>query len=170
MFLIKLSYTLKVVRNVKHQTDDQNGWILDSGASQHFMSTKKDFIDFEVVTGALKVKTVAAKAILCVEGKVTILLSHFVENLGVHTKTPTCIYPVLYIPRLSVKLLSMGVFLHNKQEVHGNANHITFHDALTQKPQLSAYLQNPWNTIYWIDSLQIDTASIASIYVVDYDV
>src|SRR5260221_12944850 len=163
MFLIKLSYTLKVVRNVKHQTDDQNGWILDSGASQHFMSTKNVFIDFEVVTGALKVKTVAAKAILCVEGKVTILLSHFVENLGVHTKTPTCIYPVLYIPRLSVKLLSMGVFLLNKQEVHRNAMHLTFHNAKTQKPLLSAYPQTLCDTIFWIDQLQINTVSIAMI-------
>jgi len=168
--LNKIEFHSQSCKKCKCQINDHKAWILDSGASQHFTSTKQDFIDFEVVTNALEVKTAAANAVLRVEGKGAILLSHFVENRGIRTKKLTCIYPVLYIPGLSVKLLSMGVFLHDKQEVHGNAKHITFHDVLTLKPQLSAYLQNPWDTIFWVDSLEIDTASIASIYVVNYDV
>ncbi len=78
--LNKIELHTQSCEKCKCQTDNQKGWILDSGASQHFMSTNKDFIDFEVVTGALEIKTAAAKAVLCVEGKGTILLSHFVEN------------------------------------------------------------------------------------------
>jgi len=69
------------------------------------------------VTNAPEVKTAAANAVLRVEGKGAILQSHFVENRSIRTKKLMHIYPVLYIPGLSVKLLSMGVFLHDKQEV-----------------------------------------------------
>jgi len=141
--LNKIEFHSQSCEKCKRQINDHKAWILDSGASQHFTSTKQDFIDFEVVTNAPEVKTAAANAVLHVEGKGAILLSHFVENRGIRTKKLTRIYPVLYIPGLSVKLLSMGVFLHDKQEVRGNAKHITFHDALTLKPRLSAYLQNP---------------------------
>jgi len=53
----------------------QKAWILDSGASQH---TKEDFIDFEIVKNAPKVKT-ASETVLQIEGQGTILLSHFVN-------------------------------------------------------------------------------------------
>jgi hypothetical protein len=56
----------------------QKAWILDSGASQHFTNTKEDFIDFEIVKNAPKVKT-ASQAVLQVEGQGAILLSHLVN-------------------------------------------------------------------------------------------
>ena|SRR5258708_5115266 len=84
--LNKIELHTQSCEKCKCQTDDQKGCILDSGASQHFRSTKKDFIDFEVVIGAPEIKTAAEKDVLHVEGKGTILLSHFVENQGVHTK------------------------------------------------------------------------------------
>jgi len=157
----KIEFHSQSCKKCKCQINDHKAWILNSGASKHFTSTKQDFIDFEVVTSAPEVKTAAANTVLHVEGKGAILLSHFVENHGTHTKKLTRIYPVLYIP---------GVFLQNKQKVCGNTKHITFHDALALKPQLSAYPQNPWDTIYWVDFLEIDTASITSIYVIDYNV
>ena len=164
--LNKIELHTQNCQKCKRKVHDRKAWILDSGASQHFTSSKEDFIDFEVVTNAPEVKTASAKAILRIEGKGSILLSHLVENQGVRT---TRIYPVLYIPGLSVKLLSMGSFLQNKQEVRGTVDHITFHHAVTQKPLLSAYPQNPWDTIYWVVP-QINKASVATIYKVDYDV
>jgi hypothetical protein len=64
----------------------------------------------------------------------------------------------------------MGSFLRSSQEVRGNARCITFHDEKTQEPLLSAYPQNPMDTIFWIIPQKIDTASVATIYTVDYDV
>jgi len=56
----------------------QKAWILDSGASQHFTNTKEDFIDFEIVKNAPKVKT-ASQTVLQIEGQGAILLSHLVN-------------------------------------------------------------------------------------------
>jgi hypothetical protein len=81
----------------------------------------------------------------------------------------THLYPVLYIPGLSVKLLSMGSFLHDMQEVHGTVKHITFHDALTNKPLLSVYPRSPWDTIFWVIPQKIKEVSVTTIYKVDYD-
>jgi len=66
----------------KRKINDQKAWVLDSGASAHFTNTKEDFIDYEVMTNAGEVTTAAAKATLCIEGRGSILLSHFVENQG----------------------------------------------------------------------------------------
>jgi hypothetical protein len=64
----------------------------------------------------------------------------------------------------------MGSFLQNKQEVCGSVKCMTFHDALTLKPLLSAYPQNPRDTIFWVIPQKINEALIATIYKVDYDV
>ena len=147
----------------------QKAWILDSGASQHFTNTKEDFIDFEIVKNAPKVKT-ASHTVLQVEGQGTILLSHLVNIRGAQVVKTTRIYPVMYIPRLSAKLLSMGSFLQDRQEVHGNLKQITFHDAITRKPLLSAYPRSSWDTIFWVLPQEIKEASIATIYKVDYKI
>ena len=76
---------------------------------------------------------------LRIEGKGTILLSHFVENKGKHYLMTMRIYPVLYIPGLSVKLLSVGTFLCNTQKMQGDVNHITFYNVLLHQPLMSAY-------------------------------
>ena len=113
--------------------------ILDSGASQHFKSSKEDFIDYEVITDVPGVQIASAKTIFHVEGQGSILLSHLIENKWALVIVTMRIYPVLYIRRLSMKLLSMGFFLVNdNHKVHGNRFHITFHNAKSHKPLLSA--------------------------------
>ena len=109
--LNKIELHTQKCEKCKHRITEEKAWILDSGASQHFTSTKEDFIDYEIVKNAGEVRTASAKAILRVEGKGSILLTHFVENKCRHIVKTMRIYPVLYIPGLSVKLLSMGSFL-----------------------------------------------------------
>jgi hypothetical protein len=116
-------------KKCKQLANSQKAWILDSGASQHFTNTKEDFIDFEIVKNAPKVKT-ASQTVLQIEGQGTILLSHLVNIRGAQVVKTTYIYPVM--------LLSMGVFLQDRQEVHGNLKQVTFHDAITRKPLLRA--------------------------------
>jgi len=145
----------------------QKAWILDSGASQHFTNTKEDFIDFEIVKNVPKVKT-TSETVLQIERQGAILLRHFVNIRGTQVVKTTRIYPVMYIPGLSAKLLSMGCFLQNRQEVHGNLKQITFHDAITHKPLLSAYPRSPWDTIYWVLPQEIERAYVATIFKVDY--
>jgi hypothetical protein len=64
----------------------------------------------------------------------------------------------------------VGSFLHNQQEIRGNSKCISFHDEMTLKPLLSAYPQNPMDTIFWVVPQKINTASNATIYKVDYDI
>ena len=109
------------------------------------------------------------KAILRVEEQGSILLSHLVENQGAPIVATMCIYPVLYIPRLSVKLLSMGSFLVNNNHEIGST-YIIFHNVKSHKPLLSAYPQNPRDTIYWVVLQPFNEASHALIYKVDYDI
>jgi hypothetical protein len=80
--LNKIELHTQKCEKCKHTAYNQKAWILDSGASQHFTSTKEDYIDFEVISNAHEVKTASAKATLRVEGKGTILLSHLIENHG----------------------------------------------------------------------------------------
>ena len=168
--LNKIELHTQKCEKCKHRVALQEAWILDSGASQHFTNTKDGFLDFEVVRNAPEVNTASANAKLRIEGKGTILLSHLVEDKGSRIVKTTRIYPVLYIPGLSVKLLSMGGFLQNEQEVRGNANHITFFNERTRKAILSAYPTHPRDTIYWVIPQKIDEALIATIYKVDYNV
>jgi len=156
-------------KKCKQLAYSQKAWILNSGASQHFTNTKEDFIDFEVVKNAPKVKT-ASQTVLQIVGQGAILLSHLVNIQGAQVFTTTRIYPVMYIPGLSAKLLSMGAFLQDRQEVHGNLKHITCHDAIMCKPLLSAYPCSPWDTIFWVLPQEIKEASIATIYKVDYKI
>ena len=80
--LNKIELHTQKCEKCKQRVIHEKAWILDSGASQHFTSTKVDFIDFEIVKNAPEVTTASAKAVLRVEGKGSILLSHFVENKG----------------------------------------------------------------------------------------
>src|SRR5260221_2237072 len=64
----------------------------------------------------------------------------------------------------------MGSFLHNLQDVCGTVQCITFHNVLTHKPLLSAYPQDPRDTLFWIVPQKINAASITTIYAVDYDI
>ena len=169
--LNKIELHTQKCEKCKAKIINKKAWILNSGASQHFMSSKEDFIDYQVITNAPEVQTTSAKAILRVEGQGSILLSHLVENQGVPVVVTTCIYPVLYIPGLSMKLLSMESFLvNNNHEVCENRFHITFYDAKSHKPLLSAYLQNPRDTIYWVVPQPFNEVSHALIYKVDYDI
>jgi hypothetical protein len=64
----------------------------------------------------------------------------------------------------------VGSFLQNKQEIHGNSRCISFHDEMMQKPLLIVYPQTPMDTIFWVVPQEINTATFATIYKVDYDI
>ena len=78
------------------------------GASQHFTNTKEDFIDFEIVKNAPKVKT-ASHTVLQVAGQGAILLSHYVNIRGAQVVKTTRIYPVMYIPGVGANLVCLGL-------------------------------------------------------------
>ena len=164
---------LRTCQCVKCKENIKEGWILDSGASVHFTMHKSDFINFSKVHNAPPVKTASKKAPLQVKERETVLLSHQIEINCKKIQHYTCIYPVLLIPGLSVKLLSMGLFLVQNQELRGNSEHIAFYDGLSHKQTLIAHPNWPGDTIYWIKSTKSQSAlftEVSTIYMADYNI
>src|SRR6266702_2320040 len=103
-----------------------------------------------------------------VEGTGTVLLKHYIANKLVTTQ----VNPVFYIPSMSTRLLSMGVFLQQGLRVLGNSQHINLLDNKNTIVQCKPLL--PGQSLYWLDASTIDLlksndANASSIYNVDYD-
>jgi len=79
-------------------------WILDSSASLHFTGDMNDFIEYTPLEKNITANT-ATSADTQVIGKGTVMMA--VEG----SKYMVRIAPVFYVPDLSMRLLSLGVFL-----------------------------------------------------------
>ena len=99
-------------------------WLLDSGASLHFKHEFNDFIEYEAAKLADRISVRTVSEIIHIEGKGTVLLKHKVNNKLVSTH----LYPVYYIPKISMCLISMGQFLNDSLRVKGDARHISLYD------------------------------------------
>jgi hypothetical protein len=99
-------------------------WLLDSGASLHFMHNFNDFIEYETAKLAERLPVRTASEIIHVEGKGAVLIEHKVNNKLVQTH----LYPVHYIPKILMCLISMGQFLNDGSSVKGDAHHISLYD------------------------------------------
>jgi transposase InsO family protein len=141
-------------------------WLLDSGASAHFTNRKSDFISYQPYSQSDRQPVRTAAHMIFVEGSGTVLLRHYVNKTLVTTR----VHPVLYIPSMSIHLLSMGEFLQQGMRVLGNSLHITL---LHQKPFVQCKPLIPGHTLYWLDatSTTVEAQFIETpyIYKVDYD-
>jgi transposase InsO family protein len=141
-------------------------WLLDSGASAHFTNRKSDFISYQPYSQSDRQPVRTAAHTIFVEGSGTVLLRHYVNKTLVTTR----VHPVLYIPSMSIRLLSMGEFLQQGMRVLGNSLHITL---LHQKPFVQCKPLIPGHTLYWLDaaSTTVEAQFIETpyIYKVDYD-
>jgi GAG-pre-integrase domain len=97
-----------------------------------------------------------------VEGR---LLKHKVHNTTVTTR----LHPVLYIPKLSVQLLSMGEFLQQGLSVTGDAHCISIQKDYKVVLQCSPLFSG--QTVYWLDASteEVEHLKANTIYSVDYD-
>jgi len=140
-------------------------WLLDSGASAHFTFDKSDFISYTPATPEERAPVKTAAHTIYVEGKGTVLIQHNVGDQMVTTR----LYPVLYIPELSTRLLSMGEFLQQGLRVYGNAHEISLNykrdTLLTCQPLIDG------QTTYWLNAktTHVEEHAHENIYLVDYD-
>ena len=91
------------------------------------------------------------------------LLQHYVDNKLVTTH----LYPVLYIPNLITRLLSMGEFL--QQEMHISGDHCSITLLSKHKPTISCKPLFNGQTIYWLDA-SISHVEVMNIYLCIYKV
>ena len=103
-------------------------WLLDSGASAHFTNNISDFIEYEPMPVHDRIPVNTAAHTIFVEGTGTVLLKHYINE----TRVTTRVHPVLYIPEMSIRLLSMGEFLQQGMRVLGNLLQITLQNKNTR--------------------------------------
>ena len=143
-------------------SDKLKEWIIDSGASDHFTNDINDFIECQRVDN-VSVRTANSSAQIVGQGTVLMVLS---------TGEIVRINPVYYIPSLTCKLLSLGVFLQNKFKCIGGKNSIrvvkgsqTF---LTFNPRCED------SRIYVIRSYEVNDKDVHlvcnTIYGIDYEI
>jgi len=93
-------------------------WILDSGASLHFTGDINDFIEYTPLEKNITANT-ATSANTQIIGKGTVMMA--VEG----SEHMVRIAPVFYVPDLSMRLLSLGVFLRGGLQLNGNTERIS---------------------------------------------
>src|ERR1700744_3657853 len=142
-------------------------WLLDSGASAHFTNLMSDFISYTPFAKSDRIPVKTASNFILVEGIGTVLLKHYLGRKLVTTR----VHPVLYIPDMTTRLLSMGEFLQQGMRVNGDSNQISLWDQIHLFIQCKPLITG--QTLYWLDatSIMVETQSAdsATIYKVDYD-
>jgi transposase InsO family protein len=138
-------------------------WLLDSGASTHFTHDIRDFIEYTPFTPSERAPVKTASNVIYIEGKGTVLLQHYVDNKMVTTR----LYPVLYIPNLTTRLLSMGEFLQQGMRVSGDHRSITL--SSKHEPTISCKPLFNGQTIYWLDA-SISHVEVMNVYPCIYKV
>ena len=93
-------------------------WILDSGASLHFTGDMNDFIEYAPLEKNITANT-ATSTNTQIIGKGTVMMA--VEG----SEHMVRIAPVFYVPDLSMRLLSLGVFLRGGLQLNGNTERIS---------------------------------------------
>jgi len=93
-------------------------WILDSGASLHFTGDMNDFVDYTPLEKNITANT-ATSVNTQIIGKGTVMMA--VEG----SEHMVRIAPVFYVPDLSMRLLSLGVFLRGGLQLNGNTERIS---------------------------------------------
>ena len=141
-------------------------WLLDSGASSHFTHSLDDFIEYEAIKLPIVVRT-ASKPIH-IKGKGAVLITHNILHSG-HTRQRIMrLYPVFYIPKITGRLLSVGVFLQQGLCIYGDAKAMILCKENSTVPQIQCVPARSGHTIYWLDSVITDARAHATIYTVDY--
>ena len=136
--------------------------MLDSGASFHFSGDVNDFIDYTQMEEEIPLRTANSSAVIKGKGMIILALS---------TGEKVQIYPVFYIPGLTCKLLSLGMFLQDGFQVIGVAHFIKV--VRNSLPFLTFKPRSERDSIYVIRALAVCNAdlhsTIQSIYAIDYE-
>jgi hypothetical protein len=77
-------------------------WIMDSGASKHFTSNLDDFSSYEELPNAENALVLTAANSLSIVGKGMVIIRHNVEDRNISYERTTHLYPVFYVPGLTV--------------------------------------------------------------------
>jgi hypothetical protein len=107
-------------KTCKHRHHDSGEWIMDSGASLHFTGNEQDFSAIEYGDFGM---TETANGITKITAVGTVFIKHLIElEDGSEYEKVSKLEPVFYLPKLSIRLLSMGTLLQQDLEVIGSSS------------------------------------------------
>ena len=111
---------------------------------------------------------------LKITGKGSVFFTHFVKERGKLVCMNGRLYPVFYIPGLSVRLLSIGSLLNDGElELRGTSNSLEFKSSKTNRIVLACKPHMPGQTIYWLEAQLIPLQTLlakSTVLSVDYDI
>ena len=115
----------------------------DSGASDHFTFDHRDFVSYEPFARPRTVKTADATSLI--QGQGTVLLSHMLSN---GTKTLVKLFPVLYMPSASARLISTGTLCRQGYiATQDDQANIVFKEKDTDLPYLEGFVK-PFSLVF----------------------
>jgi len=126
-------------------------WIVDSGASVHFMDNKADFSDLMFFDEKNWPKAQTANGAAAIHGHSTVFVKTWVDTIP-QTVTVSRLTPVFYMPGMGICLLSMGLLLKGNMQIKGDECTLEFIQAQTGKVKLVALTRLFTDTIYWVNS------------------
>ena len=133
-------FWIKVQSSEKHEEDFSDMWLLDSGASFHFISDIKDFVEYHNFPNPCYTQTANGKAPIVGHGTVPI---SYCGNV-------VCLSPTIYMPTCHVKLISLGTLPKNEcLSGCSSKNLFTIYDKCRKKDLITFHLHGE-NTMYWI--------------------
>ena len=143
-------------------------WLLDSGASGHFMPHKSDFINYEKLRSPVVANT-AANIDIKVIAYGAVLINHIVRNKGQPETKTLRLFPVFHIPQIVARVFSLGEFLQQGMHVYGNAANISLNAPGLKNPVLQCEPCIPGDTIFWLQARSASVQLIHPVFKEDYD-
>ena len=138
-------------------------WLIDSGASLHCTGDINDFVEYQELKEKRPLNTI--NSITCAEGQGTVVL---LLNSG----EAVCVWPVYYIPGMTCKLLSAGMFMQYGLEMIGNLYSIWIMKG--SSPFLTFLPRNEWSNIYVILLMRPQDedlhGTLDTVYALDYGI
>ena len=124
------------------------GWMMDSGASNHFTPLKSDFISYRSFPSPERANTAANP--LKILGIGMVLIQYELENKGKTHQKLVRLREVLYVSQISQRILSLGSFLREGLRVYGDAETITLYIPGKDIPVMQCIPLTRRGTIYWL--------------------
>ena len=138
-------------------------WLIDSGASLHCTGDIGDFVEYQELKEKRPLNTI--NSITHAEGQGTVVL---LLNSGEAVR----IWPVYYVPGMTCKLLSAGMFMQYSLEMIRNLHSIQM--MKDSSPFLTFLPRNEWSNIYVILLMRPQDedlhGALDTVYALDYEV
>ena len=102
-------------------------------------------------------------------GKGTVFLTYEVVEHGKQAEQMSRLDPVFYIPRLSIRLLSLGVLLTDGLTLRGTKSKMTLYKGSSMQMQLNPH--HIGDTLFWLQAWVTPAANLlakSTVYSVDY--